>query len=325
NLSGKVAYYRNIGSGPKAEFEWVTDDFNALSGLGLLALHLTFGDLDGDGDQDMLIGESGGQLVFMRNTSLPGAASAFVLDMAAYQGIDVGDNAAPQLIDVDRDGLLDLVIGERAGNVNYFRNTGSGSNPVFTLVTSQFGSVNVTAPGSFTGFSVPRLIDRAGSYEMIVGSQDGFIHHYDSIDANLNGAFRLRDSVFQGIAEPTYASPDFSDVDGDTKPDLFVGVFSGGISLYTQNTSLSLQATSEALNMLVYPNPANQRLNVIWSELASGSDPLLRVFDLAGRLVKVANGYHSPHSLDISDLPPGAYVLQVQSDLRTGRATFIKY
>lgn len=325
NLSGQVAYYRNIGSGPKAEFEWVTDDFTSLSGLGLLALHLTFGDLDGDGDQDMLIGESGGQMVFMRNTAPSGASSVFVFDVAAYQGIDVGDNAAPQLIDVDRDGLLDLLIGERAGNINYFRNTGSFSNPVFSLVTSQFGSVNVTAPGSFTGFSVPRLIDRGGVYELIVGSQDGFIHHYDSIDANLNGTFRLRDSIFQGIAQPTYASPDFADVDGDAKPDLFVGVFSGGISLYTQNTSLTVQAKPELLTLMVYPNPAKQRLTISWGELAAGSDALLRVFDMTGRLVKTETGKRSPHFLEIADLVPGVYLLHVQVGGWAGKATFITY
>jgi hypothetical protein len=47
--------------------------------------------------------------------------------------IDTGTMAAPALVDVDGDGLQDLLVGRRAGqcNVLLFRNTGSRKAPAF--------------------------------------------------------------------------------------------------------------------------------------------------------------------------------------------------
>ena len=53
------------------------------------------------------------------------------IDQIIDTGIDVGSFSTPQLVDLNRDGLLDLVIGERSGidngvlnGINYFENTG---------------------------------------------------------------------------------------------------------------------------------------------------------------------------------------------------------
>ncbi|MBK9317856.1 MAG: VCBS repeat-containing protein [Bacteroidetes bacterium] len=129
---GKIAYYRNTGTGTKAEYTLVTDDFSGVSATGLLGIYPAFGDLDGDGDSDMLLGESDGNLVYYQNIAGTGNPCIFILTQLNYQSINIGDNAAPQLVDVDRDGDLDLLIGERAGTLNYYKNTGSPTVPVFS-------------------------------------------------------------------------------------------------------------------------------------------------------------------------------------------------
>ena len=45
----------------------------------------------------------------------------FNLFSANFQSIDIGQFAHPQLIDVNRDGLTDLIIGEQDGSINYLR------------------------------------------------------------------------------------------------------------------------------------------------------------------------------------------------------------
>ena len=61
--------------------------------------------------------------------------------------IDVGSFATPQLIDLNRDGLLDLIIGERMGidngvynGINYYQNIGSFDTPEFENYTPEFPS-----------------------------------------------------------------------------------------------------------------------------------------------------------------------------------------
>ena len=75
---------------------------------------MTFGDVDGDGDSDMIVGHSEGSLIYFQNLAGVGNPCIFVLSQVNYQSIDVGDNAVPQLIDVNRDGKLDLLIGEKS-------------------------------------------------------------------------------------------------------------------------------------------------------------------------------------------------------------------
>ncbi|MBK7887336.1 MAG: VCBS repeat-containing protein [Bacteroidetes bacterium] len=295
---GKIAYYRNTGTGTKAEYTLVTDDFSGVSATGLLGIYPAFGDLDGDGDADMLLGESDGNLVYYQNIAGTGNPCIFILTQLNYQSINIGDNAAPQLVDVDRDGDLDLLIGERAGTLNYYKNTGSPTVPVFSLETSSFGGLNVTKWNSFAGFSAPVLFDNGSGYELIVGSMSGYLYHYNNIDGNLAGNFNLVDSMFQNIFEPQVAVPAMADVDSDGKYDLAVGSLAGGIVLYTQDATLSIaQPASSGAFFTLYPNPTEQLLNIALSPSADHR-LLIRFFDVRGELIYQREAIHSNITVD---------------------------
>ncbi len=321
---GKIAYYRNTGTGTKAEYTLVTDDFSGVSATGLLGIYPAFGDLDGDGDADMLLGESDGNLVYYQNIAGTGNPCIFILTQLNYQSINIGDNAAPQLVDVDRDGDLDLLIGERAGTLNYYKNTGSPTVPVFSLETSSFGGLNVTKWNSFAGFSAPVLFDNGSGYELIVGSMSGYLYHYNNIDGNLTGNFNLVDSMFQNIFEPQVAVPAMADVDSDGKYDLAVGSLAGGIVLYTQDATLSIaQPASSGAFFTLYPNPTEQLLNIALSPSAD-QRLLIRFFDVRGELIYQQEAIHSNITVDFSSYPSGIYLCRVTGGERSFSQKFIK-
>ncbi len=309
---GKIAYYRNTGTGIKSEFTLVTDDFAGLSMTGLIGIYPTFGDLDGDNDQDMLIGESDGNLVYYQNIAGAGNPCIFILTQANYQSINIGDNAAPQLVDVDRDGNLDLLIGERSGTLNYYRNTGSAGVPVFSFVTDTFGNLNVTKWNSFAGFSAPLLFDNGNGYELLVGSMSGYLYHFNNIDGNLAGTFTLTDSMFQNICEPQIAVPAMADVDGDGNFDLAVGSLAGGIVLYTQNTALTNPETlQDDVFFRLYPNPVSGTLFV---NLPSSVEQrvLIEIYDVTGKLMCRQESVSGLIGMDISGYNSGLYLCKVQ-------------
>jgi hypothetical protein len=151
-----ISLYENTGAAEEPQFTRVTSNYAGLQNLQLTALYPTFADLDGDGDRDMLLGRKDGTLVHLENTSGNTGAPEYADPVFNYQSIDVGEYSTPQFWDLDEDGLTDLVIGEKNGNLNYYRNTGSSQAAVFTLVTDSLGKVNVTDYNlSYTGFSTP--------------------------------------------------------------------------------------------------------------------------------------------------------------------------
>lgn len=322
---GKISLYRNVSTSTNKEFQFVTDDFASLSTTGLVGLNLTFGDLDGDSDQDMLVGESGGGLVYYQNTAPLGSSANFVFSVFNYQSINVGDNAAPQLIDVNRDGLLDLIIGERTGVVNYYQNTGTPTAPLFSLVNSNFGGINVKKATSYAGFSAPVLFDNGQGYEMLVGSLSGYLYHYKNIDGNLTGLFSLNDSMYQNIFEPGRSSLAIYDIDSDTKMDLIIGNQGGGVVLYTQNSTLSVNDPNENSSYFnLFPNPASDLINLqIGTENISGKN-ILSIFDVTGKKVIEKVLPTISNVIDVSSLSKGYYLIQINSNNRVYNSKFIK-
>ena len=182
NQESALALYENTGENGDLEFELVDADYLNLSGLGLsLALYPTFGDLDNDGDEDLVIGDINGQLHYFENIAGAGNTADFVLTQPGITDadgnvIDIGQFATPFLIDIDRNGTIDLVVGERNGNLNYYQNTGLPENFEFTLITESFGGIDL--PGELNeGFAVPFIMDIEEGYHLFLGSDFGAILH----------------------------------------------------------------------------------------------------------------------------------------------------
>ena len=62
----------------------------------------------------MILGDNNGQLYYFENDGSTLSNWPNFLDYELLN-IDVGSFATPQLVDLNRDGLLDLIIGERMG------------------------------------------------------------------------------------------------------------------------------------------------------------------------------------------------------------------
>lgn len=305
--------YKNVGTSTDPAFEHVTDDFSGLLLLGLSGIHPTFGDLDGDGDLDMIIGDWDGYLHYFTNTAGPGNVANFVLTQPNLGNFDVGQFSAPQLYDVNKNGKLDLLVGKRNGMISYFENTGTTSSPAFTKITDTLGGIDVRTIFSVTGHSVPFMYSHNNTTKLLVGTERGTLFLYDNIDGNLSGTFNLVDSTYHNIHEGNRISPHGADINGDGKMDLIVGNHAGGFTIYLQSNISSVEEIAGNSQFTLYPNPAENIINISFTTPLKKSTELSIINNL-GQTVKFSkiNAQHS--QIDCSGLSVGLYFVKIRSE-----------
>ncbi len=109
------------------------------------------------------------------------------------------------------------------------------------------------------------------------------------------------------------------------------GTPGAGSTLVVDNLSLKSQSTSSVNNvnfvsdnLIVFPNPANDVLNIMFNTMPS-SNVTVRIYDLAGKtLLQKEFSSNSTLHVPVAQLPTGMYFYEVTADGTTSRNKFIK-
>jgi hypothetical protein len=321
----KIAFYKNTGSLMNPAFHLETDDFTGISKLKLLGVYPAFGDLDGDGDVDMITGNSDGRLIYFNNTAGMGKFPVYSSPQFNYQGIDVGDYSSPQLFDLDKDQKPDLIIGEQKGNLNYYHNSGSAANPIFTFVTDSLGKVNVTNYNlSYDGYSTPCFFtDQFNNTGLLVGSEEGKVHFFTDIDNNLSGTFQNADSLLKSLTGTTIqpnsgwrTSACIASISDPVFMDLVVGNYSGGVNYYCHNLVPEVISSVKEINKVkekslrVFPNPADGYVKLEVLSASSFENFSIQIINLLGNIVH-EQPFLQHSTINTETLQPGVYIIRI--------------
>lgn len=313
-----IAFYENSGSATEPEFTLIDANFLDLN-LETYGLRMvpTFGDVDGDGLKDLFLGLENGSLVFYKNTSmLPSITfAAPIINFTDNLGdvISAGQYAAPQLFDLNNDGLLDLIIGKKTGELMYYENVGTSTAPSFQLTNSMLGNIDI-ATTSPEGYAYPHFFRLEDTTYLFLGGVSGKLIYYENIDDNLafGSSFELVSNEYVNISSGSNSSFFTSDIDSDGEMNLFVGQDLGGIQHFENDpsSSVGMKEIFNNLNVSVYPNPANQYVTVS-SEIAG--DLYLSIFDLFGKEMQSPKQFHQITQIDVSDFANGIYVFVISN------------
>ncbi len=324
--NNRLVYFQNIGTLKNPKFKLIDEDWLSFSEQASEDTHYspTFGDIDGDGDLDLLIGVYNGSMYFAENTAQENQPMKFTTFIKNYMDIDVGLLANPTVVDLNRDGLMDIVIGERNSNLNYFQNQGSTSNPMFEADqnvapnTSLLGNVLVKEPGVSNSTNSPVFIEVDGKYQLICGSQKIGVHHFDNIEGNLYGEFNRVSDHFANHNFGDALNPTLADINHDGKYDLMIGNNRGGFSTITTNFTSPFTATDDIQTNIqfdIYPNPTTTQIWVNFDN-STLSNANITIFDCLGNKVLVNRNIESTSAIDVSSISNGTYFLKLEHDGR---------
>jgi hypothetical protein len=192
-----------------------------------------FGDLDGDGDLDVVTGLQDGTFFYFENT---GSATdpAFVTTTTLSGLFDIGSHSAPALGDLDGDGDLDLLAGSDCCAIRYFENTGSSSSPAFAAFTTLSG---LSKPIYYVKPTLGDL-DGDGDLDVLVGEFDKTFHYFENTGTASAPAFATTATLSGLSSNYTFTTPAFGDLDGDGDLDVLSGHSNDTFS-YFENTGSS--------------------------------------------------------------------------------------
>jgi len=314
-----IAYYKNTGTANNPEFTFIDNDLLNLS-LSSNGLHMvpTFGDLDSDGDKDMILGLENGTLAYFQNISSLGNFnfSAPIYNLQDNNGaiISSGQYASPQLFDLNKDDLLDLIIGKKTGELLYYQNSGTAFSPIFQLINDTLGNIDI-ATTSPDGFPVPHFFNVNDTTYLFLGGIDGKLKYYDAIEGNINSgsSFNLVSDQFLGINVGAYSSFWVNDIDQDGLLNLFVGQDLGGLYHLEvdPNSNATLEEHDFQLNYSIFPNPTSAYFTVeTYDNLSFDCE----IYNAWGQRVRLITNQKNNFTVDLSNEANGIYIIHFTNE-----------
>ena len=316
HYSSGIAYFKNNGDTYGPKYTLITTDFGSLKHLNYKALYPAFADLDQNGTIDMICGNSDGSLLLFSNQSQQGTQPIFNPPVTNYQNVNVSHFSTPQLFDIDQDGDLDLLIGNRRGHIAYYQNIATSNPPQFQLVTSTLGNVDVRDPQlSYFGYSVPQFFRFNNQTYLVCASEQGELFLYQTIDGNLSGTFTRDYSLVETIANTPYFINEgircgvaIGNLTNDQKLDMIVGNWAGGITFFLGSSPLPVAIQEDNLSVKVFPNPAYDCLNI---SVSDETPTYAQLFATTGQLIMSIDMKNNIETINISALNSGIYFLKI--------------
>ena len=252
---GRVAFFENTGSDSAGAFIERIDTDNPLNALGLVETMVarpTFIDIDNDGDYDLFLGVAyyaGGpysNILLYENTGT--ASDPDFQQSVASNPFDNMQPASgwppvPSFGHLDGDSLIDAVVGNESGTLDFYKNESLPDTARFTKMT---GTDNPLDTFSTYTQAVPVMLDDDGDgiFDIVVGDQNATLHHFVNTGTADSARFiQLTGTDNQFDPDDLIGGsvqPEFADLDADGDLDLFVGQGLGPVRHFEkQDTSFS--------------------------------------------------------------------------------------
>ncbi|MTI31642.1 T9SS type A sorting domain-containing protein [Xanthovirga aplysinae] len=312
NQYSTVWYFENTGSLEEAVFEFRTTDFAGLSALRLQNLFIQFANLSNH------VGE---ELIVSGQESNLGTSKAFYFNRKSAD-IDGFSNSTPNAIDItflsgdqpyfydiNRDGLIDLLLARRSGRLEFLQNIGNE----FVLQEENFLGISDGASRVHLHIHIGD-INNDGLDDLITTNVGRQLKIFESF-LNLSQE-ELIEPVLENILNPLNGqtiSASFgkmsymttADLNNDGYDDFMLGSSQGGLFFLRNLGETDLNTSNLSFN--IYPNPGGDFIRIKAKNLSS-----LEVFSYTGQklLTFKTENPNKVVLLDTQNFRSGVYIVK---------------
>jgi len=258
---------------------------------------IALNDWNGDGKLDLICGNNLGKIIVCRNkgegvfvdkdnqprfnnpdSSYLKTQYPFPFVMTGSTPLDIGNYSAPYVVDWNRDGKQDLIIGEgsySANSIYLYKNVGSSANPTFSKKQRYW-----LAYGFGREQLVPAVgdLDGDGDLDLIAGDRNGYVYLYINEPhktADRKEKYLLQDKgaiLFGNKKIPVgcLVRPELTDWDGDGDLDILLGASDGRVFIAKNNGTKKQAVFGKAKPVIskdilkTYLKPKGWTINSVW-------------------------------------------------------------
>jgi hypothetical protein len=323
NTPSLLSRFQNVGTESAPAFAQLDTNWLSIPTYGVESVSAAFGDLDGDGDDELLLGDELGYLHLWTNTAEPGTMADYNLSIPSVTDatgavIDVGQFATPVFDDLDGDSDLDLLVGEKNGGIVMFENTGTTETAEFTFVTASAGLIDIDNEQGINGFPTPKILEYDNQTWLISGNELGRIQVFSMPEnplANAESEWPEWTNNWNGFQEGLFSAPAAADLDNDGIPDLVVGGRDGGLTLWRGGAEDAIRICSPLVDGIDnFPNPTAAEWRPAPNPISAGSQlevpsSQLVITDVTGREIACLKAQAGSVRIPL-DLPSGTYLIR---------------
>lgn len=313
----RLFFFRNTGTPTSPSFQLEQDDYLGLSLAALTDLKPQFVDMNRDGRTDLALAAFDPRT---GRTSLYYAPnqSDFGLEFGGQTIVntqfELSRDESPHVVDVNRDGFMDILLAKASGALQYWENSGDANNFVMTLKDpSYLGYTSGVLSSNMSLFAAD--LTRDGNEELLMGQSNGSIALFPDFRNADDSTVPMDEIVFNPFTE-SYGSfnlggriwPAAVNLYREDKLSLVVGNALGGLRLLRAEEASALPADPE---IVIYPNPPGDDGLI---NARSDEPARVQIFTSLGQGIGQAIFLpaYTEGTFNVSGLAPGLYIVRFE-------------
>ncbi|AMM51247.1 hypothetical protein TH61_08770 [Rufibacter sp. DG15C] len=322
--AASFTFYRNTGSTSEAIFELQEEDYLGLALQGLQSLKAQLLGLNQDGKLDLVYSafhpeKSVVEFKYVLNEAPYEQDAQFDVSTAVpVTGVLFFKGDAPYYADINQDEVFDLLVGRASGALHYYKNTGTNTIPVWSLVSESLGGIGANVERKRLQVLVADL-NHDRQPDLLTTDDSGLVRLYPSFQSYLEGTFPVEENLLarEGQAgNPLHLGSNVAAASADLYAgrdkthELLFGTHAGGIRYFSPvPVPLGIEDNPDQVlaGVQLYPNPAQD-----FATLQSSKSIMYTLYSIAG--AKVGQGKvnaHQAQQIKTAHLLAGLYLVRV--------------